>query len=40
MGLVGDTVPLGAFLILAPTLYRRATVGDEIGLPPPDSDQR
>jgi signal peptidase I len=31
MGAVRDTVPLGAFLILVPTLYRRATVGDELG---------
>jgi hypothetical protein len=39
MGVVGDTVPLGAFLVLAPTLYRRATVGDEVSVPP-DSDER
>jgi signal peptidase I len=31
MGVVGDTAPLGAFLVLLPTLYRRATAGDELG---------
>jgi signal peptidase I len=30
LGVVDDTVPLGAFLVLAPTLYRRATAGDEL----------
>jgi signal peptidase I len=30
MGVAGDTVPLGAFLVLLPTLYRRVTVGDEL----------
>jgi len=39
MGLVGDTVPLSAFLVLAPTLYRRATVGDEMARRPA-SDSR
>jgi len=29
MGVAEGTVPLGAFLILAPTLYRRGTVGHE-----------
>ncbi len=38
MGVMGDTLPLGAFLVLAPTLYRRATVGDELS-PLDDGDR-
>jgi len=40
MGVVKSTVPLGAFLVLTPTLYRRLTVGGDYDEPIDEDDER